>query len=48
MSHMGQVMLPPDAAEALEALVPMDVIGLGKGGSAMRSSPMMRAGCSTT
>jgi aminomethyltransferase len=28
---MGQVMLPPDAAEALEALVPMDVIGLAEG-----------------
>jgi hypothetical protein len=31
VSHMGQVMLPPDAAEALEALVPMDVIGLAEG-----------------
>ena len=31
VSHMGQVMLPPDAAEALEALVPMDVLGLREG-----------------
>ncbi len=31
VSHMGQVMLPPDAGAALEALVPMDVIGLPEG-----------------
>ncbi len=31
VSHMGQVMLPADAGEALEALVPMDVIGLQEG-----------------
>jgi hypothetical protein len=31
VSHMGQVMLPPGADEALEALVPMDVIGLAEG-----------------
>jgi aminomethyltransferase len=31
VSHMGQVMLPGDAAEALEALVPMDVAGLKEG-----------------
>jgi hypothetical protein len=31
VSHMGQVMLPPGAAEALEALVPMDVLGLAEG-----------------
>lgn len=31
VSHMGQVMLPSDAADALEALVPMDVIGLKEG-----------------
>jgi aminomethyltransferase len=31
VSHMGQVMLPLDAAEALETLVPMDVIGLAEG-----------------
>ena len=31
VSHMGQVMLPADAGEALEALLPMDVIGLQEG-----------------
>jgi len=32
VSHMGQVRLPgPDAAAALEALVPVDVVGLGAG-----------------
>jgi aminomethyltransferase len=31
VSHMGQVMLPASAAGALEALVPMDVIGLPEG-----------------
>ncbi len=31
VSHMGQVMLPLDAGEALEALVPMDVMGLKEG-----------------
>jgi aminomethyltransferase len=31
VSHMGQVMLPADAAAALESLVPMDVIGLPEG-----------------
>lgn len=31
VSHMGQVLLPLDAVEALEALVPMDVIGLAEG-----------------
>jgi aminomethyltransferase len=31
VSHMGQVMLPPEAAEALELLVPMDVLGLAEG-----------------
>jgi aminomethyltransferase len=31
VSHMGQVMLPLEAAEALEALVPADVVGLPEG-----------------
>ncbi len=31
VSHMGQVMLPADTAAALEALVPVDVIGLAEG-----------------
>jgi aminomethyltransferase len=31
VSHMGQVMLPEGAAEALEALVPVDVLGLAEG-----------------
>ncbi len=31
VSHMGQVMLPLDAAEALEALVPVDILGLAEG-----------------
>ncbi|MFW5655341.1 MAG: glycine cleavage system aminomethyltransferase GcvT, partial [Roseicyclus sp.] len=31
VSHMGQVMLPGDAAEALEALAPVDAIGLAEG-----------------
>ncbi|MDG4647951.1 glycine cleavage system aminomethyltransferase GcvT [Roseibacterium sp. SDUM158017] len=31
VSHMGQVMLPHGADEALEALVPMDVVGLKEG-----------------
>ncbi|QBY02500.1 glycine cleavage system aminomethyltransferase GcvT [Rhodophyticola sp. CCM32] len=31
VSHMGQVLLPVDQAGALEALVPVDVIGLGVG-----------------
>ena len=31
VSHMGQVILPPDAALALEALVPVDIAGLGEG-----------------
>ena len=31
VSHMGQVMLPPGADVALEALMPMDVIGLAEG-----------------
>ena len=31
VSHMGQVLLPAGAAEALEALVPVDVLGLDDG-----------------
>lgn len=31
VSHMGQVLLPPDAVTALEALVPVDVQGLREG-----------------
>jgi aminomethyltransferase len=31
VSHMGQVMLPADAGAALEALVPMDIVGLSEG-----------------
>ncbi|RMH48748.1 MAG: glycine cleavage system aminomethyltransferase GcvT [Alphaproteobacteria bacterium] len=31
VSHMGQVMLPADAAEGLEALIPADLIGLAAG-----------------
>lgn len=31
VSHMGQVMLPPEAAVALETLVPVDVLGLADG-----------------
>ena len=52
VSHMGQIALRPrsgrvaDAAQALERLVPVDVLGLRRHGSAMRFSPTAAAASS--
>lgn len=54
VSHMGQIELRAksgkleDAARALEALIPQDIVALPPAASAMRSSPMNPAEFSTT